>query len=163
VLRLRTLGRLHLDGLISKGVYTADEVAAQVDENVECSWMGDRQRVAGPLAIVAVSGGQVVGGVDLFQNQRDKYWFMDNLIRDPAPDYRGVGIDVVDAAKAWWNTHGSNGYQLRVHSMVREAKAVAWWTRYVGRPPDFTDAFRRVRSYDFAAVGWVIDPGWPAH
>ena len=55
-----------------------------------------------------------------------------------------------------------DGWQLRVHSMRRETKAVEWWRRYVGRPPDFGDAFIRAPSYLFEAVGWVIDRGWPA-
>jgi hypothetical protein len=157
------LERRHLTALISRGVYTTDEVAALEDETLECSWMADRKRVAGPLPIVAVVCGQVVGGVYLLQNQRDGYWFMDNLIRDPADKYRGVGRDVVDAAVIWWHAHGSKGYELRVHSMVREPEAVAWWTRYIGRPPDFRDAFMRARSLVFPAVGWVIAPRWPAN
>jgi hypothetical protein len=114
------------------------------------------------LPTIAVSAGRVVGGVYLYQNRRDRFWFLEVLIRDQATEYEGVGLDVVEAAAAWWRRYGAQGYQLRVHSMQRETKAVDWWIRYVGRPPDFTDAFIRNRSYDFPAVGWVIDRGWPA-
>ena len=159
---MRDLSRRHLDHLITEGVYTADEIAAQSDQAAECSWRAGPELMAGPLPTIAVSTGHVVGGVYLWQNRRDGYWFFEVLIRDPAAEYRGVGFEVVKAAAAWWKRYASDGWQLRVHSMQREAKAVAWWTRYVGRPPDFTDAFIRTRTYSFDAVGWTIDRGWPA-
>jgi hypothetical protein len=147
---------------MAEGLYTAAEVAAQEDSRAECSWRPELERLAGPLPTIAVSGGQVVGGVYLFQNQRDGYWFLEVLIRNQAVEYRGVGFEVVDAAAAWWKRYASDGSQLRVHSMTRETRAVAWWTRYVQRPPDFADAFIRTSAYVFPAVGWVVDRGWPA-
>jgi len=110
---------------------------------------------------MAISEGRVVGGVYLFQNRRDQYWFLEVLIRNPASEYAGVGFDVVQAAARWWKRFASTGWQLRVHSMKREVRAVKWWTRYIGRPPDFEDAFLRTASYYFEAFGWVIDRGWP--
>lgn len=159
---MRELSRRHLDHLIAEGVYTAEEVAAQADPAADCSWRAEPERMAGPLPTVAVSSRRVVGGVYLWQNRRDQYWFLEVLIRDSATEYRGVGFDVVKAAAAWWKRYASDGWQLRVHSMKRETKAVEWWTRYVGRPPDFGNAFIRAPSYLFEAVGWVIDRGWPA-
>ena len=159
---MRTLTRHHLDRLIAEGIYTEAEVAAYEDPAAECSWRPEPERVAGPLPTIAVSGERVVGGVYLMQNRRDGYWYLEVLIRDPAAKFRGVGFDVVEAAVAWWKRYASDGWQLRVHSMKREARAVDWWTRYVGRPPDFEGAFIRTRSYFFPAVGWVIDRGWPA-
>jgi len=159
---MRSLTRSHLDGLIAQGTYTSDEVAAYEDPEAECSWRPEVALLAGPLPTFAVSGGRVVGGVYLMQNRRDVYWYLEVLIRDPAAEYRGVGFDVVRAAVAWWKQYASDGWQLRVHSMRRETRAVAWWTRYVRRSPDFADAFIRTSAYEFPAVGWVIDRGWPA-
>lgn len=159
---MRSLTQRHLNRLISEGVYTADEVAEQEAPPTECSWRPEPKRLAGPLPTVAISAGRVVGGVYLYQNRRDLYWFLEVLIRDPADEYRGVGFDVVQSAAAWWKRYASAGSQLRVHSMHREKTAVAWWTRYVGRSPDFADAFIRTPSYYFPAFGWLIDRGWLA-
>jgi hypothetical protein len=159
---MRRLTRSYLDELVSQGLYTADEMAAMEDPTAECSWRPEVDRYAGPLATVAVSAGRVVGGVYLFQNQRDHYWFLDVLIRDPAAEYRGVGFDVVRGAASWFKQYAADGWQLRVHSMTRETNAAAWWTRYVGRAPDFADAFIRTPKYFFPAFGWVMDRGWPA-
>jgi hypothetical protein len=85
------------------------------------------------MATVAISAGRVVGGVYLFQNRRDLYWFLEVLIRDPADEYRGVGFDVVQSAAAWWKRYASDGSQLRVHSMQREKTAVAGQLSWVAR------------------------------
>jgi hypothetical protein len=159
---MRSLTRSHLDRLVREGLYTAEEMAAMEDPTAECSWRPELQQYAGPIPTVAVSARRVVGGVYLFQNQRDHYWFLDVLIRDPADEYRGVGRDVVQAAVVWFKRYAGDSWQLRVHSMKRETVAVDWWARFVGRPPDFADAFIRTPSYFFPAFGWVIDRGWPA-
>jgi hypothetical protein len=81
---MRTLSQLHLERLVTERVYTTDEVAALMDPTTECSWRAESERMAGPLPTMAVSAGRVVGGVYLWQNRRDVYWFLEVLIRDPA-------------------------------------------------------------------------------
>src|SRR5258708_26289788 len=117
---MRLVAGRYFDGLIADGISPAAEVAAHEDPTAECSWRPELERLGGPLPTTAVSGGRVVGGVYLFQNQRDRYWFLEVLIRDQAPEYRGVGIEVVEAAVAWWKSNAADRYQLRVHSMQRE-------------------------------------------
>ena len=151
--------RVWLDELVWRGDYTPEEIAAQEDPVRQCSWAPDPANLYGPLTTVAMSAGKVIGGVELWHNYRDAFSFLEMLIRDQAPEFKGVGADLVRAAVSWWiANYASFGYELRVHSMVRETGAVGWWTRYMSRPSDFTDAFIRHGDFYFPAVGWIIYP-----
>ncbi len=142
---------------MESGVYSQEEMDAF--RGAEVSWGAEPERMFGPLATEARVGGRVVGGVELWQQQRDEFWFLEAMIRDPAPEFKGVGADVLRATIEWWmQTYAGTGYGLRVHSMEREKDAVNWWTWQIGRPPDFTDAFVRNGPHFFPAVGWVLHP-----
>ncbi len=157
---VRALMRIWLDRLVQRGDYTQEEIAAQEDRARECSWAAEPARMYGPLSTVAMSAGKVIGGVELWENQRDRFWFLELLVRDQASEFKGVGADLVRAAVGWWiDKYSPYGLSLRVHSMAREAGAVQWWTKYIGRQPDFADAFIRNADYLFSAVGWIIYPG----
>lgn len=68
-------------------------------------------------------------------------------------------VELVSGAIGWWRAnYGRYQTELRVHSMVRENAAVQWWTRFLGRPFDFTNAFIQSSGYKFDAVGWIIHP-----
>lgn len=157
---VRSLGEAWRDVMVEHGVYTQEEMDAQSPKNgAEISWAAPGL-MAGPLTTVARVEGKVIAGVELWRQFRDRFWFLEGLIRDQAPEFKGVGADVVGAAFNWWmDKFGDSGEPLRVHSMVREKGSVHWWTSYIGRPPDFTDAFVRNGDYYFEAVGWVLDPG----
>ena len=156
-----------LDELERKGVYTAAELAAlktPVTQGRECSWAANPDQLAGPLTQVALSDGEVVAGVELWQNLRDRFWFLENLIRNQDERYRGVGSDVVSMAVAWLSEvirDSGRRYGLRVHAMAKEQGAVAWWTRYLGRGPDFDTAYMKVGDLVFPAFGWIIMPTPP--
>jgi hypothetical protein len=83
-----------LDELARRGAYTADEVAAlktPTTGDKQCSWAETPDELAGPLTEVAPEDGNVIAGVELFQNKRDRYWFLDGLIRNQDAKYRGAG------------------------------------------------------------------------
>jgi hypothetical protein len=126
--------------------------------DLEISWAPPKEDLFGPMTFVGVSSaGAVVGGIELWQNQRDRYWFLELLIRAQAPEYRGLGIDLAQAAMDWVLPFSTGAkYGVRVHAMTREPDAVRFWTRRLGRVPDFDDAFMRSPDYHFPAVGWVI-------
>jgi hypothetical protein len=154
---VRQLVPVWRDRLVAQGVYSQEEMAALI--GAEISW-APPDRLFGPLTTVARVDGQVIGGVELWEQQRDRFWFVDCLIRDPAPQFKGVGVDLYRAALAWWiGRLGRRGWPLKVHSMEREEAAVRWWTQQLGRPPDFADAFMRKGGYEFKAVGWTVHPG----
>jgi hypothetical protein len=144
--------------LLTLGVYSREELASLHDPGRICSWAP--QPLYGPLTTTAISAGGVAGGVELWERQKGQiYWFLENLIRDPSTAYKGVGVELVSSAIGWWRAnYGRYQTELRVHSILRENGAVQWWTRFLGRPPDFTDAFIRSRGFKFDAVGWIIHP-----
>ncbi len=155
--KLVRLNEAHLKRLVASGVYSQDEMDAF--RGADVSWGAEPERMFGPLTTEARVGGRVVGGVELWQQQRDEFWFLEAMIRDPAPEFKGVGADVLRATIEWWRvTYAGTGYGLRVHSMVREEAAASWWTWQIGRPPDFTDAFVRNSHHVFPAVGWILHP-----
>ncbi len=160
--RLRELAGIVSDELLRAGLYTEDEMDAldlsAIDGEREVSWAAPAESMAGPLTIVAVSDEDaVVAGVEMWQQQRDRFWFLEVLVRDQAPVYKGAGAAVANAAIAWLVGHSD--YGIRVHAMARETRAVAFWSRLLGRAPDFSDAFQRSRGFYFPAVGWVIRAG----
>jgi NAD(P)-dependent dehydrogenase (short-subunit alcohol dehydrogenase family) len=117
------------------------------------------------MTLTARSDGQVVAGVELWQQQRDRYWFLEMLIRDQARIYAGVGAEVAKAAIAWLSRflrETGSPYGVRVHAMAQEERAVKFWTSLTGRGPDFDDAYQRAGEFRFPAVGWVIIATSPA-
>ncbi len=157
---VRRLFQAHRAKLVESGVYSQEELDAQID-GAEVSWAAESDRMFGPLTTVArIGGGEVIGGVELWQQQRDKFWFLEGLIRNPAAEFKGVGIDLFQSAFRWWMENFADfGEPLKVHSMVREESAVRWWTWQIGRDPDFTDAYIRNGDYYFEAVGWILYQG----
>jgi hypothetical protein len=155
---LSKLARSWQERLVTSGIYTNAQLDALDDPGRETSWAP--QPLFGPLQTVGrAPTGAVVGGVELWQQQRDKFWFLEGLIRDQSDEYRGLGVDVVTAAIARWRSDFSaNGYGLRVHAMSSEKSAVRWWTRYLGREPNFSDAYVKSGVHRFDAVGWIIVP-----
>lgn len=111
----------------------------------------------------ATNAGRVVGrqrwsGVELWQNLRDRFWFLENLIRNQDDRYRGTGREVVSMAIAWLGEVirvSGRRYGLRVHAMAKVG-AVAWWTHYLGRDPDFDTAYMKVGDLVFPAFGWIL-------
>jgi hypothetical protein len=155
---VRNLSAMHRDKLIERGVYTREEMDAQVT-GAEISWAAEPSRMFGPLTTAARAEDKVIGGLEVWHQQRDRFWFLEGLIRDQAPEFKGVGADMYRATLQWWiDTFAGFGDPLKVHSMVREEGAVGWWTTQIGRPPDFTDAFIKNDPYYFEAVGWILYP-----
>lgn len=156
---LRALMDGAMNRLVEDGTYTAEEIAAVRDTDAVRSWAP--QPLHGPRTTLAVVGAKVVGGAELFQRQNPPSWFLDNLVRDPSPEFKGVGREVAEAAIGWWlvlNRYRHLDQPLRVHAMVRETHARDWWTRFFKRPPDFTGAYVEARGLRFDAVGWITYP-----
>jgi len=145
------------EGLVRDGTYTRDEVHALAAPRKKVSWVPPKKKLFGPVTFVAISGDRVIGGVDLYQNQRDGYWFLEQMIRDQAPGFHGVGKPLYDAAVAWLVSTLQGGYfELRVHSLNKEQRSLRFWTNYVfQRSPDFRDAFVKSRGKTFDAVYWI--------
>jgi len=146
--------------LIADSVYTREQIDAQKSTMVEreCSWAPPPEQLSWPHEFLAKVGDQVVGGLALYKNTRDGYWFVENVIRDQRDTYRGVGRDLVRAAL---NFLWSSGVRhVRVHSLVAEPISGRYWRRLLGREPDFDDAYLRAGDFEFKAVGWIIEPGW---
>jgi GNAT superfamily N-acetyltransferase len=156
---LRQLSAAWRDQQVRDAVYTPEEMDALESEDRVVSWAAPEDRQHGPYTFLARSEGRIVAGVELWQQQRDRYWFLEVLVRDQSPRYKGVGHELVDAALEWLAGVNRNGYGVRVHAMAREDIAVRFWTRHLNREADFTDAFIRSRTFHFPAVGWVIAPG----
>lgn len=162
VSRVRELSVAWHNELVNRGVYMRDETDA-LEKPIthfgrECSWAPSPEALFGPMTLTARSDAQVVAGVELWQQPRDRYWFLEMLIRDQSPAYKGVGAQVARAAIAWVVQMATSGgtYGVRVHAMVREAGAVKFWTELMGREPDFDDAYQKTAKYFFPAVGWII-------
>jgi GNAT superfamily N-acetyltransferase len=152
------MAKAHMEALVRHRVYSAQELAALDAPDRQTSWVPSPDVLYGPKTLVARAQGQIIAGIELWQQQRDRYWFLEGLIRDPASQFRGVGHELVDSAIGWFDRVNVNSYGLRVHSMVREAAAVRFWTQHFQRDPDFTGAFVRWRGFDFRVVGWIIRP-----
>ena len=66
-----------------------------------CRGRRPRTGSTGPYTFLARSEGRIIAGVELWQQQRDRYWFLEVLVRDQSPRYKGVGHELVDAALEW--------------------------------------------------------------
>jgi hypothetical protein len=161
---VRAMSAAWLDELEHRRIYTAAELDAlrlPTTEGRECSWAPSPDELAGPLTQVALSDGEVVAGVEIWQNLGDRFWFLEGLIRNQDDKFRGAGRDVVAMALAWLSDVLPNSgrlYGVRVHAMARETDAIAWWTRYLGRTPDFDTAYMKTADFFFPAVGWILVP-----
>lgn len=160
---VRHLAALWRDEEVRLGIYTRAEMDALelpiTDPSRECSWVAPPAQQFGPLTLTARSSGRVIAGVELWQQQRDRYWFLEMLIRDQASDYAGAGRDVARAAVDWLQgfiLEANSPYGIRVHAMSRETRAVNFWTKFLGRGPDSTKHFQRGGGFTFPAVGWII-------
>ena len=145
--------------LIADHVYSREQVDAQMSAEVarECSWAPPPEQLSWPHEFNAKVGAQVVGGLALYKNLRDGYWFVENVIRDQSDAYKGVGQDLVRAALTFLWSSGVT--HVRVHSLVPEQRSGLYWRWLLGREPDF-DAYLRAGDFEFKAVGWIIEPGW---
>jgi hypothetical protein len=145
--------------LIADHVYSREQVDAQMSAEVarECSWAPPPEQLSWPHEFNAKVGAQVVGGLALYKNLRDGYWFVENVIRDQSDAYKGVGQDLVRAALTFLWSSGVT--HVRVHSLVPEQRSGRYWRWLLGREPDF-DAYLRAGDFEFKAVGWIIEPGW---
>jgi hypothetical protein len=145
--------------LIADRVYSREQVEAQKSaKERECSWAPPAEQLSWPNQFEAKVGDQVVGGLALYKNLRDGYWFVDNVIRDQNDAYKRVGRDLVRAALAVLWSRGV--LHVRVHSLVLEEKSGRYWRWLLARGPDFDDASLRAGDFEFKAVGWIIEPGW---
>jgi len=143
--------------LVANQTYSAPEMSAMTDPAKVCSWAPPP--LHGPRTTLAMVGQKVIAGVELWQRRGPTSWFLENLIRDQAPEFKGVGRDVVEAAMRWWHaTYGRYITEVRVHAMAREPVAVRWWTDFLQRPPDYSGEFIQSGSMTFPAVGWVVHP-----
>lgn len=140
-----------LDELQQRSVYTAAELAAlrtPTTQGRQCSCAATPDELAGPLTQVALANGAVVAGVEIWQNQRDRYWLLEGIIRTQDRRFKGAGRDVVSMAITYVSDvirDSGRRYGLRVHAMARELDAVAW----------------RINDLFFPAVGWVLVPTPP--
>jgi hypothetical protein len=154
--------------LLRQHVYTPAEMsqlAAEKENGWECSWSAPPEALAGPATFVArLEDGELVAGVELWRQDRDRYWFLEGLIRNLDPAFKSAGFDIVNAALQWVErrideSESESGYGVRVHAMSREATAVKFWSRYLDRRQDFGDAFIKTADYRFPALGWIIRAG----
>jgi len=150
------LSKAWREHLVRERIYTRDEMDALEDPARVTSWAAPPDQQYGPRTMLARSDGDIVAGVELWQQQRDRYWFLESLIRDQSDRFKGLGHELVDAAVAYFHEMNINGYGLRVHAMAREQGAVWFWTRHLHRDPDFVNASVWSRGLNFPAVGWVI-------
>jgi hypothetical protein len=156
------LTRSWFEELVRRGVYSPEEAAALQDPSGISSWTAPMNQQFGPLPIVARVENRLIAGVDLWQQQRDHFWFISDLIRDQSPQFTGVGQEIVEMAIMWWTERlARTGYGLRVFAMTREAGAVKWWTDFLKRPPDLLMESTKSRGFVFGAVGWVLNTGNP--
>jgi hypothetical protein len=156
---IRRLQDEWFETLIADRVYSREQVDAQTSAKVEreCSWVPSPEQLSWPNEFKAKVGEQVVGGLALYKNLRDGYWFVENVIRDQGAAYKGVGRDLVRAALTVLWSKGVT--HVRVHSLVPEQRSGRYWRRLLGREPDF-DAYLRAGGFEFMAIGWIIEPGW---
>ena len=162
---VRHLAALWRDEQVRLGIYSRGEMDALelpiTDPSRECSWAAPENQQQGPWSLRAMANGNVIAGVELWMQHRDRYWFPEMLIRDQARAYAGVGRQVARNAIGWVSRHleeTGSPYGLRVHAMAREKRAVTFWTDLIGREPDTTNHFQRGREFTFPAVGWIIIP-----
>ena len=162
---VRQLAAQWRDEQVRLGIYTRQEMEAlelpMTDPSRECSWAAPSDQQQGPWTLRAMANGQVIAGVELWMQHRDRYWFLEMLIRDQAPAYAGVGREVARNAFGWVSQYldaTRSPYGLRVHAMAREVRAVNFWTGLIGREPDARNHFQRGRDFTFPAVGWTIIP-----
>jgi hypothetical protein len=143
--------------LVRRGTYTPEEAAALQDPNGISSWAAPMSQQFGPLPTIARAGDRLIAAVDLWQQKRDHYWFISDLVRDQSPEFKGVGKDVVEAAIMWWMSQFSRtDWGLRVFAMKREVGAVKWCTHFLKRSPDLTEESTKSRACVFPAVGWIL-------
>ena len=155
---LQALARAWKSSAEFRSLYTADEIAAMERADAVDSWAAEPWRMFGPLTILARDRNtrRVVAGVELWQQKQDRYWFLADLVRDQASEYRGVGREVVEVARGWWATKlRQAGWPLRVYAMTREVGAVRFWSNYLGRAPELTGEMRS-GNVVLGAVGWVV-------
>ena len=156
VTELADLVRAWFGELVVRGIYTREEMSAQEDPSCTTSWAPVGTKLYGPLTVTAVSKGRVVAGVELWQQQRDRFWYLEDLVRDQVPEFKGAGRDVVEAARYWWLANlAVNDYQLRVYAI--EPGGIDWWADYTHRPPDLTGEHMRCGAFNFSAVGWILN------
>ncbi len=133
-------------------------MAALMDPHAECSWAAPDDMQGGPWTFVARSDdGQVIAGVELLPQKRDRFWYLDMLVRDQAWNYKGVGAAIANKAIGWLMRETEAGpCGVRLHAMERERRLVDWWNELLVQQPDFRDAFVRTADHHFPAVGWII-------
>jgi hypothetical protein len=159
--RVRRLAAVFQDLQVRRGDYTREEMDAMTDPNAECSWSAPDDMQSAPWTFVALSDeDRVVAGVEIYQQKRDRFWYLDMLVRDQAPAYEDVGRIVALKALGWLmreTEEGPHAYGVRVHAMKRERRLVEWWSDEVlYMQPNIHDAFVRNGAYHFAAVGWIV-------
>jgi hypothetical protein len=148
--------------LVRRGTYSDEEAAALQAPSGVSSWVPPTGQLFGPLPTVARTGDRLIAAVDLWQQRRDHFWFLSDLVRDQALQFKGAGREVVEAAIMWWNVQfARSDWGLRVFAMKRDRGAVNWWTDFLKRAPDLTEESTRSRSIVFPAVGWILDPVKP--
>ena len=120
------------------------------------SWAAPEDEQHGPYTFLARSESRIVAGIELWQQQRERFWFLEMLVRDQSPRFKGVGHEVVNAALEWLAEMNRNGYGVRVHAMAREDVAVRFWTRHLGREPDLTTGFIRSGGFFFPPAPAIV-------
>jgi hypothetical protein len=158
---VRRLAAVFQDEQVRRGDYTREEMDALTDPKAECSWSAPDDMQTAPWTFVARSDeNPVIGGVEIYQQKRDRFWYLDMLVRDQAPAYEGVGLTVAREAIGWLMRETESGphkYGVRVHAMERERRLVEWWSNEVlHMQPTIHDAFVRNGDHHFAAVGWIV-------
>ena len=158
---VRRLAGVFQDEQVRRHDYTRDEMNALTDPKAECSWSAPEDMQTAPWTFVARShDNRVIAGVEILQQKRDRFWFVDMLVRDQAPIYQGVGRAVALDAIEWLKGQSDgrpHAYGVRVHAMKRETRLVDWWSEEIlHKQPDIHDAFVRTADHYFAAVGWIV-------
>jgi hypothetical protein len=84
-------------------VYSREEMNALTNpRGRECSWAAPEEMLSKPWTFVARSNDdRVIAGVEIVQQKRDSFCFLDLLVRDQAPEYKGAGKEVALEAIGW--------------------------------------------------------------
>src|SRR5438445_12051308 len=143
---------------VRNSVYTREEIEAMTSPQAECSW-APKGILHGPSTYIAWSSGdRVIAGVEIWQQMRDRFYYLDMLVRDQAPAYKGVGVVVArKAIGLLMRQTEETPFGVRLHAMKKEERLVDWWSDEVlYMQPNIDDAFVRTADHYFPAVGWLL-------
>ena len=80
---VRRLAELFREKQVRKGVYSHEQMEAMSSPQAECSWAARGDMQTKPWTLVLRSADdRAIAGVEILQQKRDRYWFLDMLVRN---------------------------------------------------------------------------------